>query len=246
MTLSTSNRKTIVLLGDSITQQSFSPANAGWGAGLADWYSRYADVLNRGFSGYNSRFIRSMLDGLFPLDNPNNGNIIMTTVLLGSNDSVKEDSVQHVPLEEFESNVEAIVTHLLTVNPNMTVILITPPTVDHLQWPERHSDQVFQYAQAMERVAMRQDVALLNLWHSSNLKVHPITTGDLIDGLHLNEHGNTKIYRGLHDIITFSYQHICPENAGGIPNLPMHYPHWSTMANLPKEKAEEKLRHWRW
>jgi isoamyl acetate esterase len=47
-----SQRPTILLIGDSITQHSFRPG--GWGTRLASWYMRKADVINRGFSGYNS------------------------------------------------------------------------------------------------------------------------------------------------------------------------------------------------
>ena len=36
-------RALILLLGDSITQLSFSAVNAGWGAHLADQYQRRAD-----------------------------------------------------------------------------------------------------------------------------------------------------------------------------------------------------------
>eukprot|EP00397_Hematodinium_sp_SG-2012_P062470 GEMP01084428.1.p1 GENE.GEMP01084428.1~~GEMP01084428.1.p1 ORF type:complete len:217 (+),score=42.22 GEMP01084428.1:72-722(+) len=46
----------IILFGDSITQQSFSIDNGGWGARLSDHFSRRADVLNRGFSGYTTRW----------------------------------------------------------------------------------------------------------------------------------------------------------------------------------------------
>ena len=37
------SRALILLLGDSITQLSFSAGNAGWGAHLADQYQRRAD-----------------------------------------------------------------------------------------------------------------------------------------------------------------------------------------------------------
>ena len=43
----------VILFGDSITQFSFNVG--GWGARVADHYQRRADVLCRGFSGYNSR-----------------------------------------------------------------------------------------------------------------------------------------------------------------------------------------------
>ena len=54
-------RRKVLLVGDSITQQSFSVTHGGWGAGLQDWYQRTADVYNRGFSGYNSRWIQQSL-----------------------------------------------------------------------------------------------------------------------------------------------------------------------------------------
>lgn len=41
------SRKKILLLGDSITQQSFSPLHRGFGAGISDWYHRTADVVAR-------------------------------------------------------------------------------------------------------------------------------------------------------------------------------------------------------
>lgn len=48
-------RPKILLLGDSITQWAFRPG--GWGNLLAQHYMRRADVVNRGFSGYNSSWI---------------------------------------------------------------------------------------------------------------------------------------------------------------------------------------------
>ena len=58
-------RPEFVLLGDSLTQFSFG--SGGWGARLADTYSRYADVTLRGFSGYTSRWIQHVLPALFPV-----------------------------------------------------------------------------------------------------------------------------------------------------------------------------------
>ena len=53
-------RPRLVLFGDSITQWSFS--DAGWGAKLAHWYARKADVINRGLSGYNTVWAALALD----------------------------------------------------------------------------------------------------------------------------------------------------------------------------------------
>jgi hypothetical protein len=55
-------RKKILLLGSSMTQRCFSVEHQGWGTHLASWYSRYADILNRGAGGYNSRWLNHYLN----------------------------------------------------------------------------------------------------------------------------------------------------------------------------------------
>jgi hypothetical protein len=50
----------ILLVGDSITQESFQPN--GWGSALANWYIRRADVINRGLDGYNTRWVLQRRD----------------------------------------------------------------------------------------------------------------------------------------------------------------------------------------
>lgn len=56
-------RGKIILLGDSITQMSFSATLSGWGSYIADVYQRRCDVYNRGMSGYNTdwflRYLKS-------------------------------------------------------------------------------------------------------------------------------------------------------------------------------------------
>eukprot|EP01052_Picozoa_sp_SAG31_P048025 SAG31_NODE_9863_length_1219_cov_1.430357_1_plen_118_part_00 len=52
-------RPQIMLFGDSITQQAFKAESSGWGAQLANWYARQADVVSRGFSGYNTRQVHA-------------------------------------------------------------------------------------------------------------------------------------------------------------------------------------------
>ncbi|XP_021650672.2 GDSL esterase/lipase At5g62930 isoform X2 [Hevea brasiliensis] len=59
-------RPQIVLFGDSITEQSFRSGS--WGASLADTYSRKADVLVRGYGGYNTRWALFLLHHLFPIE----------------------------------------------------------------------------------------------------------------------------------------------------------------------------------
>ncbi|CAN1347741.1 GDSL esterase/lipase At5g62930 [Linum perenne] len=76
-------RPQIVLFGDSITEQSFR--SGGWGASLTDSYSRKADVFNRGYGGYNTRWALFLLHQLFPLDGRKPP--IAATVFFGANDA---------------------------------------------------------------------------------------------------------------------------------------------------------------
>lgn len=52
-------RPQFVLFGDSITQYSF--ATKGWGAQLANHYQRKVDVVNRGYSGYNTAWAKAAM-----------------------------------------------------------------------------------------------------------------------------------------------------------------------------------------
>ncbi|VFV29820.1 isoamyl acetate-hydrolyzing [Lynx pardinus] len=74
----------VLLFGDSITQFSFQ--QGGWGASLADKLVRKCDVLNRGFSGYNTRWAKIILPRLIKkgtgLDSP-----VAVTIFFGANDS---------------------------------------------------------------------------------------------------------------------------------------------------------------
>jgi lysophospholipase L1-like esterase len=74
-----------VLFGDSITQRGYSVG--GWANLLADTYQRRVDVINRGYSGYNSRWAVNVLDHVFPLQPPEAHGIQLATVFLGANDA---------------------------------------------------------------------------------------------------------------------------------------------------------------
>ncbi|CAK9137591.1 unnamed protein product [Ilex paraguariensis] len=78
-------RPQILLFGDSITEQSFR--SGGWGAALADTYSRKADVVVRGYGGYNTRLALFLLHQLFALviDKRMNTVLVMDDALGSSN-----------------------------------------------------------------------------------------------------------------------------------------------------------------
>ncbi|CAN6453139.1 unnamed protein product [Victoria cruziana] len=122
-------RPRIVLFGDSLTEQSFRPG--GWGASLADAYSRKADIVVRGYGGYNSRWALFLLDRIFPngFEDPP----VAATVFFGANDAAllgRASGRQHVPILEYKENLRKIVCHLKKLSPNILVVLITPPPID--------------------------------------------------------------------------------------------------------------------
>ncbi|XP_062064922.1 isoamyl acetate-hydrolyzing esterase 1 homolog isoform X3 [Lepus europaeus] len=164
----------VLLFGDSITQFSFQPG--GWGAALAHRLARKCDVLNRGFSGYNTRWARIILPRLIGrasgLDSP-----VAVTVFFGANDSALkgENPKQHVPLDEYAGNLRGMVQYLQSVGvPESRVILITPPPLDEAAWEKeciaqghrlnRRNAVVGEYASACVQVAQDCGTDVLNLW----------------------------------------------------------------------------------
>lgn len=83
-----------VILGDSLTQRAFEPS--GWGAAVANQYARSIDVLNRGYGGYNSRWVLRILPRILP-DTLAQEPPQLLTLWLGANDAVLPDSHRHVP-----------------------------------------------------------------------------------------------------------------------------------------------------
>jgi lysophospholipase L1-like esterase len=144
-------RNKIILLGDSITQMSFSAKLSGWGAHLADHYQRRCDVYNRGMSGYNTDWYlqylqtnvgqQDVFDCIRNADDPENVHasseshaVKLVTIFFGANDAScqKLNPRHHVPLDRFQSNLSKLV-HLCQerFGKEIRIIFITPPPVHH-------------------------------------------------------------------------------------------------------------------
>lgn len=121
-------RPTVLAFGDSITQYGWS--QGGWVARLAEHYSRKADVLNRGYGGYNTRLA---LASLLPLVAPEGGHPpALAVVFFGANDAALPGTVwgrteQHTPLPEYEENLGRIVAALLERGAGAVVVAAPPP-----------------------------------------------------------------------------------------------------------------------
>lgn len=182
----------IFLFGDSITQFCFSGEGC-WGALLADHFQRRADVVARGFSGYNTRDCRALLPHVVS----DLKDVVGATVFLGANDaSEMVNRQQYVPLQDYVQNLKDIVAHFqkFGVDP----IVITPPALDGEAWQRncaesgrlytKNEELTAKYAQACSNTANDLKVPCLDL-HTAMINQED-WQGLLCDGLHLSRRGS--------------------------------------------------------
>lgn len=205
-------RAKILLFGDSITQQSFS-ADCGWGAFIADRYQRRADVINRGFSGYNtSWFLQYAASDEGKADLFEHECVKLVTIFFGANDAShsERNERQYVPLETYKSNIKEIVTLIRSnFGQDVNIIIISPPPVCHdgrlkfqkERYKEKATGQLErtlelsgQYSAGMKEVANEMNIPFLDLWtkmqFTSSGQARWCWRDFLSDGLHLSATGN--------------------------------------------------------
>lgn len=132
----------ILLCGDSLTQLAFE----GWGSRLAHVYQRRADVVNRGMSGYNTRFYLHMFDDVlseFEEGGRSGSSVALVVLFFGANDAALPDVDAHhyVPVDEYSDNLERMIKAVRErlsspasrQPPTPPILLITPPPVHHGQ-----------------------------------------------------------------------------------------------------------------
>ncbi|NWR76407.1 IAH1 esterase, partial [Centropus unirufus] len=191
----------LLLFGDSITQFSFQ--ENGWGAFLAERLVRKCDVVNRGFSGYNTRWARLVLPRLISRG-AGAPDTVAVTIFFGANDSALKDlnPKQHVPLEEYAANLKSMIQYLKSVDvPEDRIILITPPPLQELAWEKeclakgdklnRLNATTGEYAQACVQVAGACGTDVLDLW--TLMQKSEDFSSYLSDGLHLSTKGNSFV-----------------------------------------------------
>ncbi|XP_057855987.2 GDSL esterase/lipase At5g62930 isoform X2 [Cryptomeria japonica] len=217
-------RPQFVLFGDSITARSFG--DGGWGASLVQRYSRKADVVLRGYGGYNTRWALFLLPHIFPLESLKQPSVV--TVFFGANDAAllgRSNERQHVPLTEYMANLHQIITHLKKCSSSMLIMLITPPPVDEkgrkqyarslvlahprllatygenaVDLPERTNEVAGAYAKSCLEVASEASIPVVDLW--SRMQETPEWQHKyLSDGLHLTPDGNAIVFEEVLKIL---------------------------------------------
>ncbi|KAG6384052.1 hypothetical protein SASPL_156152 [Salvia splendens] len=224
-------RPHVVLFGDSITQQSFR--SGGWGASVADTYSRKVDVVLRGYGGYNTRWALFLLNHLFPLvsEGPSPAAV---TIFFGANDAALLEGTgkrQHVPLEEYKENLRKMVQHIRDCSPKTLVVLITPPPIDldgrreyarsmygdkASKVADRTNEVTGTYAEQCVAIAKELGLPSINLW-SKMQETNGWQRTFLSDGLHLTPKGNAVVFGELVKIL----------DEAGFSDLPYDFPQHS-------------------
>lgn len=244
-----------VLFGDSQIQYSMAVEH-GWSfnATLQNDFIRRMDVVNRGFSGYNTTHALAMLPGL--LDSLSPGPIRFFFVFFGSNDaSLPGATGQHVDLQTYRTNLEAIVTHPKLVAHHPKIILVTSPPVDEVSSqetelkmnisakPARDAKVTAEYAAAVKEVGERTsaDLVVVDLWSrimDEAIKETPsyISGGPLLGSKELGRskaldaflkdglHLSTRGYQVLYNEMFSAIRERWPEE--GPEAHPFVYPYW--------------------
>ncbi|CAN1134383.1 GDSL esterase/lipase CPRD49 [Linum perenne] len=201
-------RPQFVLFGSSIVEMSFT--NGGWGAILSHIYSRKADILLRGYSGWNSRRALQVLDQVFPKDAQVQPALII--VYFGGNDSIHSHETglgPHVPLPEFVDNMKKIILHLKSLSDKTRLIFLTaPPVAEDLMnrsqgdfWGSIRSNESCRvYSEATMKVCEEMGVKGIDLWTSMQ-KAENWKQTCFTDGIHLAEEGSRVVAKQILDAI---------------------------------------------
>ncbi|KAM0436889.1 hypothetical protein ACHAPT_002602 [Fusarium lateritium] len=126
----------VVLFGDSLFQHAIQLLDGySFQAALQSEFIRRLDIVNRGFSGFNTDHALKHLPDIFPERTASSPKLDYLVILFGANDAVLETAVtnQHVPLERYKENLTKIVNHPRITAHKPQIILVTPPPLDEIK-----------------------------------------------------------------------------------------------------------------
>jgi lysophospholipase L1-like esterase len=181
--------KKIICFGDSVTEMGTVLELKGYVAQLADRYVRRADVLARGFSGYNTREALRLLKPAVLDEHPD-----VVIVMFGANDSVLCDQIQHVPLQEYCENLQKIASDIACVG--AWLILVTPPPVSEVKTRSRTLDHTGQYARACYELGLEMNLPVIDMFHRIQEEAD-WEKKCMIDGIHLSAQGMEMLYEEI-------------------------------------------------
>ncbi|KAK0112680.1 hypothetical protein ONS95_014419 [Cadophora gregata] len=229
----------IVLFGDSITQGA-SDQSMGFGmaAELQAAYVRRFDVINRGYSGYNTNHAVEIITRALPT--PEQASMKFLTIWFGANDPNKNPTQgQFVPPEQFKSNLLAIINHAAVKAHSPNIILITPPPFEESLLVElqklwgatgetRKAKDAQEYAEIVKQVGKETNLPVVDAWGlcmekagwkgesgevlpGGDAEVRNAVLAELLhDGLHLSPSGYKIVFDGLIAVLRKHWPELPP------------------------------------
>ncbi|KAF4044858.1 GDSL-like Lipase/Acylhydrolase family [Phytophthora infestans] len=219
-------RPTVLLAGDSLTEKGTNPKSNGWVTLLQNDYTRSANVVPRGLSGYNTRwYLKYAMPVIREEIVSGSYTPVLITLWLGANDAALpngSNSEQHVPIETYRQNLITIVREFQTLAPDSKIILITPPHVDDMARHrrarnnegdkkgviDRTNEMAGKYAQVCVETAHKLGLPVVNLYSYFNDMPKWRRNNMLGDGLHLSTRGNRLMYDQLMDKIKSEFPDV--------------------------------------
>ncbi|GMF45229.1 unnamed protein product [Phytophthora fragariaefolia] len=219
-------RPSLLLAGDSLTEKGTNPKINGWVTLLQNEYTRSANVVPRGLSGYNTRWY---LKYAMPVIQ---GEIMsgayspaLITLWLGANDAALPNgcnSEQHIPIEMYRDNLIRIVRQFQVMAPDARILLITPPHVDDMARHrramknegdkegvvDRTNEMAGNYAEVCVATAHKLGLPVVDLYTYFNDMPKWRRNNLLEDGLHLNRRGNKLMFDQLLDKIKAEFPDV--------------------------------------
>lgn len=211
----------IVAIGDSFTaygQQVWlpdSPRNAGigWVAYLTHYFHLRADVVTRGFPGYDTRCVLAALPAA--LGGLASSKLTVFVIFLGTNDA-KFVGDNQVKAQDFKRNLRKICVIALGSTRNAMCAFVTPPPI----LDKRVNTVIFQnneteaYAEIVRAVAKESNFPLIDL--NTELEIFAAKLGGLkkffvSDGIHLNGRGNEFVGRFMHNSLQDHFVGLRPK-----------------------------------
>ena len=166
-------------------------------------FQRKCDVINRGFSGYNTDHIKIILPKLLSEFKPES--VCGFVILLGTNDSTEATNlIQHVPLQRYSKNMKDILSYLTNWGiPKDKIIVISPGRINDAKWAEvrgteisHHDHLVVDYARETIKVAKENGVFFYDFYTAME-EYGPDFHEFLHDGLHLSQKGGELLFKGI-------------------------------------------------
>ncbi|MED6170517.1 GDSL esterase/lipase wdl1 [Stylosanthes scabra] len=223
-------RPQFVLFGSSIVQLSYS--HGGWGTILSDIYSRKADIVLRGYYGWNSRRALQVLNKVFPKDAAAQPSLVI--VYFGGNDSMGPHSSglgPHVPLPEYIENMRKILVHIQSLSETTRILVLSCPPVNE-EKVKGNTSGIFSelvrtnelcqsYSEACIKLCKELDVKVVDLFNALQ-KRDDWMNACFTDGIHLASEGSKIVVKEILKVL---------KEAEWEPCL-----HWKSM---PTEFAED-------